>query len=314
MFNPSLEVSSGSVVHPIPSHIVFATDFTARCDRAQERAVQLAIEWNASLTAVHAIDDAGIGANASVRDAHQVAARRNAKRLREDLAAIEGLRSSVHVESGSPATVVQALATRERADLIVTGLARSMILGVLPMGSTVMALARSSRVPVLVVKKKLLDTRSRTLVATDLTTSSSAALQVALNWFPNGQHGLFHVIDPPYRMWAEDKAAYVRQVEQSAIGECATFAVEAAGAAARDRFDITVRDGDVVDALRPVVNEGDLDLVIVGTHGRTDVMNLLLGSVASRIVNQIESDVLVVPGSSQRTPPRNADFALESRR
>lgn len=297
MFNPSLYVSGDAVVNQIPSHIVFATDFTARCDRAQDRAVQLAIEWNASLTAVHAIDDAGIAANASVRDAHQVAARRNAKRLREDLAGIEGLRSSVHVESGSPATVVQALATRERADLIVTGLAGSMILGVLPMGSTVMALARSSRVPVLVVKKKLLDTRSRTLVATDLTASSSAALQVALNWFPNGQHGLFHVIDPPYRMWAEDKAAYTRQVEQFAIGECARFAVEAAGAAARNRFDITVRDGDVVDALRPVVDQGDLDLVIVGTHGRTDVMNFLLGSVASRIVNEIESDVLVVPPS-----------------
>ncbi|MGZ2383873.1 universal stress protein [Rhizobium leguminosarum] len=297
MFNPSLDVSGDAVVNQIPSHIVFATDFTARCDRAQDRAVQLAIEWSASLTAVHAIDDAGIAANASIRHAHQIAARRKAKRLREDLAGIEGLRSSVLVKSGRPATVVQALATRERADLIVTGLARSMILGVLPMGSTVMALARSSIVPVLVVKKKLLDTRSRMLVATDLTASSSTALQVALNWFPNGRHGLFHVIDPPYRMWAEDKAAYLRQVEQFAIDECARFAVEAAGAAAPNRFDITVRDGDVVDVLRPVVDQGDLDLVIVGTHGRTDVMNFLLGSVSSRIVNEIESDVLVVPPS-----------------
>jgi len=295
MFNPSLDVSVDAVVNQVPSHIVFATDFTARCDRAQDRAVQLAIEWNASLTAVHAIDDAGVAAHASVRHAHQVAARRNAKRLREDLGGVEGLRSSVHVESGKPAAVVQALATRGRADLIVTGLSGSMMLGVLPMGSTVMALARS--VPVLVVKKKLLDVRSRTLVTTDLTASSGTALRVALNWFPNGRHELFHVIDPPYRMWAEDKAAYTRRVEQFAIGECARFAVEAGGVAARDRFDITVGDGDVVDALRPAVDEGDLDLVIVGTHRRTDVMNFFLGSVASRIVNEIESDVLVVPPS-----------------
>lgn len=40
-----------------PRHIIFATDFSARCDRAQDRAIQLAVQWQARLTAVHVIED-----------------------------------------------------------------------------------------------------------------------------------------------------------------------------------------------------------------------------------------------------------------
>jgi len=296
MLNSSPVVASERIVHRLPSHIVLATDFTARCDRAQDRAVQLAMEWNASLTAVHAIHDGSLSAEPLARLASQAAARRNARRLREELATMN-LRSSVQVDIGTPATVVQTVAARERADLIVTGLTTSMLLGDLPFGSTLTALTRSSAVPVLVVKKKVMDGGARTLLATDLSASSRPAMQVALRWFPHAQLGLFHAFDPPYRMWAEDKASYARHFEQSALDECTRFVTEAAGEALQNRFDVSVRCGDVVHALRLLVDEGDVDLVITGTHGRAGVANLLLGSVASRIVNEIQSDVLVVPNS-----------------
>ncbi|MBB4237138.1 universal stress protein [Rhizobium esperanzae] len=108
MLNSSPVVASERIVHRLPSHIVLATDFTARCDRAQDRAVQLAMEWNASLTAVHAIDDVSLSAEPVARLASQAAARRNARRLREELATMN-LRSSVQVDIGAPATVVQTL-------------------------------------------------------------------------------------------------------------------------------------------------------------------------------------------------------------
>ncbi|MEF0941630.1 universal stress protein [Rhizobium sp. BR 362] len=299
MLNPSVEIASEGIVHRPPSRILLATDFTARCDRAQHRAVQLATEWDAGLTVVHAVDDVSLSADPSAHAAYKAAACRNARRLREELVVIEGLRSCVHVDIGTPATVIRKRAARERADLIVAGHTRSMLSGELSIGSTLTALARSSGVPVLVVKKKVFETRARALLTTDLTASSGPAMQLALNWFPDTQHRLFHAFDPPYRMWAEDKASYARKFEQSALDECARFVTKAAGAMAQDRFDISVRCGDVVDALRPLVDEADVDLVIAGTHSRTGVMNLLLGSVASRIVNEIQSDVLIVPSSLQ---------------
>ncbi len=259
--------------------------------------MQLALEWNASLTAVHAIDDVRLMADSRSRFAYRRAARRNMARLREEFAGIEGLRSSVHVEKGLPATVVQTLATRERADLIVTGLTGSKIPCALPFDNTVSALARLSPVPVLVVKKRVMDTGARMLLASDLTASSRPALQVALHWFSDAQHGLFHAFDPPYRMWADEKADYVRQAETFAIDECARFITETIGARVPDRFEINVKCGDVVEALQLLVDEGDVDLVITGTHARSGMMNMLLGSVASRIMNEIRSDVLVVPSS-----------------
>lgn len=109
----------------VPAHVILATDFTARCDRAQDRAVQLAIHWNASLTAVHALTDVAMADDPASRDAYRNAAQRNAANLREELACVDGLRSSVVVEEGLADEVVLDAALRERADLIVTGIARS---------------------------------------------------------------------------------------------------------------------------------------------------------------------------------------------
>lgn len=283
----------------LPSHIVLATDFSARCDRAQDRAVQLAMDWNASLTAVHALDEFGLATDTAAREAYRRTVMRKAERLREELACIEGLRSSVVVDEGASAAVILAVAARERAELIVTGIARAGPLGLMPIGSTVTELARSTQVPLLVVKKKVLDTKGRTLLATDLTESSKPALLVALSWFSHRCHTLFHAFDPPYRMWADDKAAYERDFEGSAIDECRSFITKVAGQQALAEFDIVVRCGDVVNALRLLVDEADIDLVVAGTDGRTGLMHVLLGSVASRILNEIQSDVLIVPSRSR---------------
>ncbi len=40
-----------------PRHILFATDFSARCDRAKVRTIQLALPWHARLTVIHVIED-----------------------------------------------------------------------------------------------------------------------------------------------------------------------------------------------------------------------------------------------------------------
>lgn len=285
-----------------PTHIVFGTDFSARCDRAQDRAVQLAMEWNASLTAVHALDNLGLATDAIAQDAHRRSVMRNAGRLREEFACIEGLRSSVIVEEGASEAVIRGVTARERAELIVTGIAGTGRLIPMSIGSTVTALARSTPVPLLVVKKRVLDTSARSLVATDLSDSSKPALLVALRWFSHGYHALFHAYDPPYRIWVDDKAAYERGAGASAINECRSFIADVAGSHALEEFNIAVRCGDPANALSVLVNEDHIDLVIAGTHGRTGLMHVLLGSVASRILNEVQSDVLLVPGGFRGFP------------
>ena len=262
-------VSINSTAQRVPSHIILATDFSARCDRAQDRAVQLAIQWNSSLTAVHALSDMLLSDEPSVHDAYRTAAMRNADLLREELACIEGLRSSVIVEDGPVESVILAAMARERAELIITGIARTGPLTRVLIGSTVTALARTSPVPVLVVKKKVLDTNGRAVVATDLSESSRAALLVGFSWFSIRHLTLFHGFDTPYRGLVDDRTTYDRQLEAFAIDKCREFVRDVAGESEVDRVEIIARRGDPVTGLQVQANEADTDLVIAGTHGRT---------------------------------------------
>lgn len=278
-----------------PNHIVLATDFTARCDRAQDRAVQLALQWNASLTAVHALSDMALTDDMSVQDAYRTAAMRNAGILRDDLAFVDGLRSSVIVEEGQVDAVVRDVAARERAGLIVTGIARSGPLMQVLVGSTVTALARKSPVPTLVVKKKVLDTDERVVVATDMSDPSRPAVMVALNWFSPRRLLLFHGFEPPYRGLVDDRAEYDRRAEKAAVDQAREFLMDVAGEDEAAKFDIVARLGDPVTGLRVLANEADMDLVIAGTHGRSGLLHAVIGSVAARILEEVPSDVLVVP-------------------
>ena len=86
-----------------------------------------------------------------------------------------------------------------------TGIAGTGPLAQVLIGSTVTALARTSPVPLLVVKKKVLETEGRAAVATDLSDSSKPALMVGLRWFAFRRLELFHAFDPPYRRMVETR-------------------------------------------------------------------------------------------------------------
>jgi nucleotide-binding universal stress UspA family protein len=55
-----------------------------------------------------------------------------------------------------------------------------------------------------------------------------------------------------------------------------------------------VRQGLVWKNLAPIVEENDIDLIVVGTHGRTGLGKLLLGSVAEDILRHAACPVLTV--------------------
>lgn len=127
-------------------------------------------------------------------------------------------------------------------------------------GSTATALARTSPVPLLVVKKKVLDSDARIAVATDLSDSSKPALRVALRWFSLPYLTLFHAFDPPYRGWVDGRAAFDRRFEASAIAQCRSFVQDVSGENLDANFEIIVRRGDPVTGLRVLSNEADINL------------------------------------------------------
>ena len=65
------------------------------------------------------------------------------------------------------------------------------------------------------------------------------------------------------------------------------------------QYELIVRSGDIWRVLSKLISEREIDLVVVGTRGRTGVRKLILGSVAESIFRQAPCPVLTVgPGST----------------
>ena len=79
-----------------------------------------------------------------------------------------------------------------------------------------------------------------------------------------------------------------------------------------------IREGTVHEVIRDYAKEHDVDLVVVGTHGRTGVSKLMYGSVTERVIKTVHTPILVVPPGGHERPPTSIvisyDFSGPSRR
>lgn len=57
---------------------------------------------------------------------------------------------------------------------------------------------------------------------------------------------------------------------------------------------VVVRTGPVVDTLLAVAEEERADLVVIGTHGRTGLARMVLGSVAEQVARRAHAPVMLV--------------------
>ena len=80
------------------------------------------------------------------------------------------------------------------------------------------------------------------------------------------------------------------------------------GALAGLRHEVIIRQGDVWEQLEKLVRQEQVDLLVIGTHGRRGIGKLLLGSVAEQIFRHADCMVLTVGPSSLPEVP------IESRR
>jgi len=277
-----------------PLSILVASDLSARCDRALDRALLLAAAWGAELCVLHAIEDDGETVAGTVATGATTLARAQ-RRLREavpDLADTITLR----VEPGQPTDVVLRVAAAESAGLIVAGIARDEPAGSLRLGSTVDRLARQSTVPLLVVKRRPLRPYRNILVASDLSEPSRPALAAAAALFPAAQATLLHVVDVPFAGFAGDVDAYRSSCRDAARPECAAF-VAATGLSAdwRMRLQVGIDDGVPAERLRVQAEAAGSELIVLGRSGRGHLLDLLLGGTARALLADPPCDLLLVP-------------------
>lgn len=285
----------GTWVQGRPSKILLATDLSARCDRASDRAVALASQWQAQLVAVHAIavtdtaaDTAAIPSWRRGPDPQKLAEAKARAEMREILPDV-----TVVIETGDPADVIVRAAEKYGCDLIVTGLARDEPLGRIILGGTVERLVQRSRVPVLVVRKRGRRPYRHVVAATDFSEPSRHALEAAFRFFPEVKLTVFHAHDAPMPALADTKAL-TQPFRDVAITKGNSFIEQAASGLRGTKPQLIVENGEPSHLLHGYASEMDVDVVAIGSHGRSALFQALLGRVANRIVSLLPCDVLIV--------------------
>jgi nucleotide-binding universal stress UspA family protein len=91
----------------------------------------------------------------------------------------------------------------------------------------------------------------------------------------------------------------VRDELSELIGPALAVGVEA---------DVRVEEGRVAERILHEAHASAVDLIVMGTHGRSGVQRLVLGSVAEKIVRQAACPVLTVPPGDARVPSIAAPF------
>ncbi|HXZ18651.1 MAG TPA: universal stress protein [Candidatus Acidoferrales bacterium] len=70
--------------------------------------------------------------------------------------------------------------------------------------------------------------------------------------------------------------------------------------------EILIQEGDLWSIFQAAISDNKIDLVVMGTHGRTGVSKLLLGSVAEEVFRSAPCPVLTVGPHIAAEPKRNA--------
>lgn len=140
----------------------------------------------------------------------------------------------------------------------------------------------------------------RVLLPTDFSEYSRLALSYACAFaeqFKTELHVL-HVVQDLVAMVPEPGLAfpppgdYMRELTQSAERSLGTF-VDEKWAAGKSVVRV-VRQGPPFLEIVRYAKENDIDLIVLGTHGRSGLVHVLLGSVAEKVVRKAPCPVLTV--------------------
>jgi nucleotide-binding universal stress UspA family protein len=289
--------------------ILAGSDLSPWADLALERAAALAGQHDARLALLHVVDPGETPAAAELErlgeSAHQFLERRIAQARTTlqaraaTLAGQYGAAISATVQTGKDFVEVIRRARAARAELIVLGAHGEHFLREELLGITVERVVRKGERPVLVVRKKPAGPYRRALVAVDFSSHGHRALEWAAALAPQAELHALHVrplLDRALLRTAgadeEEIAALERSADRASLEELERFlATCRPGGVPIERHVAGGYPGPTIAAEAARLGA---DLIAVGTHGRSGLLYVLLGSVAAHVLRESPCDVLAV--------------------
>lgn len=142
----------------------------------------------------------------------------------------------------------------------------------------------------------------RILVATDFSLAADAATKFAarLAHQLGAAVDLVTVIDTSALVDARGAIAFRSGEIQTLVQAARAKAAELAGChfGDIDRVETQVRDGNAAVEILHAAEELGSDVIVMGTRGRSGIANLLLGSVADKVIRRSSVPVITVSGAA----------------
>lgn len=288
-----------------PGPILVATDFSAHARHAADRAARVAHETHTSLALVHVLPGEPLaeirrwlGASSAPEQAMREESHRRLSELADDLAQARRVPVSVEAAAGSPLDEILGAAQRLDARLLVLGARGEGFLRRLVLGTTAERLMRRTDRPLLVVRQSPHEPYRRALVAVDFSPWSREALMLARRVAPHARLLVLAVFQVPFEEklhFAGVDAATIDTYRQQARAQARQrlYALADAAGLAPGQWEPFVMEGDASQRIVEHEQAEDCDLVVLGKHGASATVDLLLGSVTKHVLAEGTSDVLV---------------------
>jgi len=294
------------------SRILCATDLSERAGLAVNRAVQLAAQTGAALEVLHVIEEADhpfgrLWQGAGNQTDFMAALKQSAfKRLTAQVCEADkpwNVTPEMTVRIGRVMDAIIEHCAATGADLVVIGAHGKQVLRDLMLGTTAENLMRHGNRPTLIVRQTAAEAYQRALVAVDFSEDARAALAFTARLLPHAQILVMHVIDITPFDDMREAGMGERDVDRYYSEEYATVArllpefIHGAGLDP-DKITTEIVTGYPSTTVADVAKVKKTELVLMGTHGRSPLGRLLLGTVAGRLVHEVECDAMVVRSAS----------------
>ncbi len=287
--------------------ILFATDFSTCADRAMGYAVTLAAAWKAELCVMTVLElypgmDPTYTVNKMFLDHLRTEATRQLDAAQARLKG-EGQAITTRIEIGIPSQAVQTVAQSTAADLVVVGTHGRTGLDHILIGSTAERVVRMAPCPVLAVKvdkggsgAATIGGIKRIVVPIDLSGCSLDALEYAAQFAKQvgASVTILHAMEPVAygldfslshaKEWKRQREYLEERL--AVLSACLT--------SAGVKTDHVLKPGVPADSITSYVTQHHYDLMIMGTHGRRGISQLLVGSIAGAMLRHAPCPVLTV--------------------
>ncbi|MHC4413804.1 MAG: universal stress protein [Planctomycetota bacterium] len=288
--------------------IVVGTDFSANAASALDWGIVVAKAHHARIHLIHAIETAS-AKSLPVDLIEEVA--RNLSHV-ERTVGQSNVKASSEYRCGKPWEMIAEAEGEREPDLIVLGARGQTAYPRLFLGSTADRVLRTARAPVLTVHPQ--DSGKETaiktvLVATDFSDEADLAAMAAARFLaalPDERKLVLLHAWQPHVQYEFPTAGGVETDQREGVEKQAQRALEAKAGRLQTgalKVEVMVRQGYPATVIEKEAESAGADLIALGTHGRSGLKRLLLGSIAERVLHHASCPVLTVRHPDAPAPP-----------